>query len=331
MAKRDKVALILAGGRIIRKRPPGADDELPLDTEEMTNAYFTDEMREKVYVVDWSRQPVTYYTLRMCGDLIQMAGAQIEEGACASVITCGIQGLVELAYYADLVWSYPQPLIFTSSVNNAGSLGSETALHLSQAVMAAQSQACWGQGALICVQDGLYAALEVRQLSNCVRSGYDAFPSGPIAQFTNPDCLTFFRSSRRGKIMNIGTTPARNVEILDVTLGGGDLLLNALLDGRISELDGLVVSAFGGGDVPPSWVPLLRKIMRSEVPVVLASRCPMGRVLEGGGFEGSSSHLLEMGILSAGALTPLQARIRLAVGLGAELKGHELRSYMLNE
>jgi L-asparaginase len=76
-------------------------------------------------------------------------------------------------------------------------------------------------------------------------------------------------------------------------------------------------------------VPLLRKVLRAEVPVVLASRCPVGCVRAGGDFEGSSKRLLEMGLISAGTFTPLQARIRLAVGLGAELTGQDLRSYML--
>ena len=157
-------------------------------------------------------------------------------------------------------------------------------------------------------------------------------PCGPIAEFVEPyGELMSLRSPRRGKILGIDTSPARNVEILDTSLGGGDILLNALLDGRVSDLDGLVVSGFGGGDVPPSWVPLLRKIMRAEVPVVLASRCPLGRVQAGRDFEGSASRLLEMGLISAGPLTPIQARIRLAVGLGAELTGQDLRSYMLNE
>jgi len=129
--------------------------------------------------------------------------------------------------------------------------------------------------------------------------------------------------------MSIDTSPARNIEILDASLGGGDVLLNALLD-RVSDLDGLVLSAFGDGDVPPSWVPLLRKILRTEIPVVLASRCPIGCVRPGISFEGSARHLLEMGLISAGTLTPLQARIRLAVGLGAELTGQELRAYMLD-
>jgi L-asparaginase/Glu-tRNA(Gln) amidotransferase subunit D len=38
-----------------------------------------------------------------------------------------------------------------------------------------------------------------------------------------------------------------------------------------------------------------------------------------------------MGLISAGTLTPLQARIRLSMGLGAEMKDQELRAWMLDE
>jgi L-asparaginase len=268
----------------------------------------------------------------MCADLVQLAGSQIAEGASGVVIACGIQALTEVSYFADLVWSYPQPLVFTASIYGAEDLGSETALHFSQSVRAAGSQACWGQGALVCVQDEIYAASEISQLSNYTRHGFSALRSGPVARFFEPGgVLKVFRSVRRGKLVDIATTPARSVEILDASLGGGDIVLNALADGRASDLDGLVIAGFGGGDVPPSWVPLLRKIMRADVVIVLASRCPTGHVQAGDDFEGSAKRLLEMGAMSAGTLTPLQARIRLAVGVGAELAGQDLRAYMLDE
>ncbi len=331
MPNRDKIALILAGGQIVHKMIASETEVVPLEKEELT-ARFTNAIKENVYVVDWSYQSVSHYTLRMCSDLIQLAGAQIEEGSTGVVITCGTQALTEVAYFADLVWSYPQPLVFTSSINYAGTPGSETTLHLSQAIRAAASQVCWGQGVVCCMQDAIYAASELLHLSNYRRAGYAALSCGPLAEFSEPfGELVGLRSPCRGKIMDIATPPARNVEILDVSLGGGDVVLNALLDGRVSELDGLVISAFGGGDVPPSWVPMLRKIVRANIPVVLASRCPVGRFQPGQDFEGSASRLSEMGLLGAGALTPLQARIRLAVGLGAELTGQDLRAYMLDE
>ena len=330
MSNRDKIALIMAGGQIIHKCV-GEGGASPIEKEALP-AYLPSERREKIYVVDWSYQPVCHYTLRMCSDLVQLAGTQVEEGAAGVVITCGTQALTEIAYFADLVWSYPQPLVFTASISNAETLGSQTPLLLSQAAQAAESRVCWGQGVLVCLQDKIYAASEIFHLSNYSHSGYAALPGGRIAEFSEPlGPLLFLRSPRRGRIMDIATPPARNVEILDASLGGGDILLNALLEGRVSDLDGLVLAAFGGGDLPPSWVSLLRKVMRAEVPIVLASRCLVGRVQPGGDFEGCSKRLLEMGLINGGTLTPLQARIRLAVGVGAELSGQDLRAYMLDE
>jgi L-asparaginase len=329
---RDKVALILAGGEIVHKRVlPGAE-VVPLEGEALT-VCLSAETQEKSFTVDWSYQPVSHYTLRMCSDLIQLAGTQIEEGSAGVVITVGTQALTEVSYFAELVWNYPQPLVFTGSICYAGTPEVETKLRLHQSVRVAASQSSWGQGPLICVQDELYASADLCQLSNYSRAGFVSLPCGPLARFCEPggDLIVLRTARRSGRIMDIGTFPARSIEILDASLGGGDILLNALLESRVSELDGLVIAAFGGGDVPPSWMPLLRKVVRAAVPVVLTSRCPVGRVQIGRDFEGSAGRLLEMGLISGGTLTPLQARIRLAMGLGAELKDQELRTWMLDE
>ena len=169
MTTRGKIALILAGGQMIHKRVSADAEVVPLEEEELL-AYFPGEFREKFHVVSWSYQPVCHYTLRMCSDLVQLAGAQIEDGSAGVVITCGTQAMSEVAYFADLIWTYPQPLVFTSSIYSAEMPGSETALHIMQSVRAAESQACWGHGTLVCVQDKLYAASEVFQLSKFLPS-----------------------------------------------------------------------------------------------------------------------------------------------------------------
>ena len=121
---------------------------------------------------------------------------------------------------------------------------------------------------------------------------------------------------------------ARNIPILTASLGDSDLILRALLDKRSEELDGLVISGLGDGDVPSSWVPMLRKIMKSDVPMVLTSRYPDGIVQATENYEGSASQLLETGLINGGMLSPYQARIKLAVGMSAELKGQELADYI---
>jgi len=49
------------------------------------------------------------------------------------------------------------------------------------------------------------------------------------------------------------------------------------------------------------------------------------------GYEGSAQKLIEFGVLSGGSLTPLQARLKLAVGIGMHLTGRDLQKYLLDE
>ena len=105
-------------------------------------------------------------------------------------------------------------------------------------------------------------------------------------------------------------------------------MLKAILDKRFEELDGLIISGLGDGDVPSIWVPLLRKLLKTGIPIVLTSRYPDGIVQATESYEGSASQLLDMGLINGGMLSPYQARIKLAVGMSAELSGKELSEYV---
>lgn len=321
MENRDKVVVLLAGGRLVQ-REGGA-----LSEEELSG-FLPEDLRGAAVFQKWSLQPASNYTLRMCGEVLDLAASLVRDGARGVVVTCSMQGLAELAYFADLVWNLNPPLLFTSSIFYADSPSSETSARLEQAVRAAISPFCAGKGALICARDAVYSPADVMQISNFRGSGVLAFPDAPLAVFAQPggELLTL-RSPRRRQVQSLAAPLARNILILTASLGDGDLALKALLDKRAEELDGLVIAGLGDGDVPSPWVPLLRKLHRSELPIVLTA--PLGsRVQPEEDFEGSAAQLLGMGLLNAGALSPHQARIRLAVGLSAGLRDDELRQYL---
>ena len=327
MENRDKVVVLLAGGRIVQRHEEHDQPEL---TDEELFALLPEDIRSHVVFQKWSFQPVSNYTLRMCGDIMNMAYSYIhDEGARGVVITCGIQALAELAYFADLMWELNPPVIFTGSIFNAGSPNSETGLRLTQSIRAAMSSACVGKGALICIQDAIYAPADVLRISNFNRAGLLAFPESPLGVFSQPSGgYISLRFPRHRKVLKMTQPLARNIPILSASLGDTDVILRALLDKRFEELDGFIVSGLGDGDVPSAWVPHLRKLLRSEIPIVLTSRYPDGFVQATENYEGSASQLLEMGMISAGMLSPYQARIKLAVGLAAGLKGEELAEYV---
>ena len=324
MENRDKVIILLAGGRIVQHV-----DGSELTDEEAANL-LPAELQEHTTFQKWSFQPVSNYTLRMCSEIIEMAAGFINnEGAAGVVVACGIQCLAELAYFADLVWDLNPPIIFTSSIFNIDSQNSETDLRLSQSVKAILSGACTGKGALICIRDEIFSPADVLEVSNFERAGILACPEVPLGIFIQPsgDYISL-RQPRQRNVQKLNTPVARNIPILCSSLGESDILLKALADKRFEELDGLIVAGLGDGDLPSSWIPLLKKILRSDIPIVLTTKSPNCCVQPNEDFEGSASQMIEAGLINAGMLTPCQARIRLAVGLAAGLKGDDLAKYM---
>ena len=328
MSNRGKIALLISGGRIVTKyyETPG-EDEVPLSTEEILS-FLQDDRKENVYQTDWSRQPAGHYSLRMISDLLQLAGKQIVDGAEGVVITCGSQGLEEIAYYADLIWSFPQPLIFAASTQfHSFEAGANL---LQQAVQAASSKSCWGKRVLVLSDSALLSASDVVEISNYRRAGFETPNCGIIAEFCGGNLL-FLCSKDRNRVLPVNTQPARRVEIIYASLGGGEILLSALQNKDSNGIDGLVLAAFGDGEIAPSWIPYIKKFLKEEVPIVLTSRCINGRVIPGSNFEGSAYRLIEMGVYNGGGLNPLQARIKMALGMGAGLKGEELQAYLLED
>jgi L-asparaginase len=149
-----------------------------------------------------------------------------------------------------------------------------------------------------------------------------------------------FRSPGRGPI----GTLAEGTAHLDVNPVGTDLLGlprrleqrvdivwtwigadGSLIDRLDSEVVGLVVAGMGGGHVPPAMVPALQRALDGGKPIVLASRCPQGPVLTRTyAGSGTETQLIDMGLIPAGGLAAVKARLRLQVALELGIPPNEV-------
>jgi L-asparaginase len=91
---------------------------------------------------------------------------------------------------------------------------------------------------------------------------------------------------------------------------------------RLIELvpsEGLVVEAYGGGDVPPEIVPALEAYTVRGGYVVITSHSHPGRVEAAfPNIPGTSHELLSAGCYNGGSLTAREARMRLAIALACD-------------
>ena len=311
-----KIALVIAGSTL---------GQFEASPQEAIRALLPEALAPLCDVVEWSRQPSSHYTIRLTTDLLEMLRSLVRDGYGGIVVASGTDVMEEMAYLTDLLWPYPQPVVFTGASSPARRSSNEGLANLQQSLIAAASRPAWGLGVLVCSRGELFAASEVAKVYSHRGQDFMAPGTGPVGEVVLED-LYIGRTPRRPAALSDLVIPAKDVELLWASLGGGELILASLA--RTEGLNGLILGGFGTGNVPPPWIPHLKTLIRRHVSVVVTSRCQMGRVLSLYDFEASAKRLFEMGVLDGGNLRPLQARLRLAVGLGAGMDPRELQSYL---
>ena len=207
------ITLVIAGGELTM-RASGTMTSVQKELDEARiHSWLPGELSEKVKIVDWSHQPSSHYSMRMAADLVDLLSKQVAAGASAVVVACGADAIEEMAYLADLLWIYPQPLIFAATLTPPDEHGGEPALVLREALTAAAARETWGQGVLICSGGQLFAACDAVEVANYGRCGYDGTFRGAVGNVFGEHVI-LWQTARRSRVFDTPFTPARNVELL---------------------------------------------------------------------------------------------------------------------
>jgi L-asparaginase len=307
-----RLQVISLGGTIAMTPSHGTDGVRPTLGGHDLLACIPDMPQIAVETTALLQVPGADLTLRDAVTVRDVLRETFSHGCCSGVVvTQGTDTLEEMAFALDLLCDHREPVVLTGAMRHAGQAGADGPANLLAALrIAASPHAAW-HGVLVTMNDEIHAA---RYLSKAHTSRPSAFASagaGPVGWVAEDRVRLPLRPVHR---VHIALAPGqRPAPVALVTAAMGDI--PQLADP--TRYRGLVIAGFGAGHLPGCLVKPVTALAR-RMPVVLASRTGAGEGFRHTyGFPGSERSLLDGGLISAGALDPLKARVLLSLALGA--------------
>jgi L-asparaginase len=250
-------------------------------------------------------------------DVIALAGAirqQVAAGAAGAVVTQGTDTIEETAFLLDLLADGDAPVVVTGAMRNPTLAGADGPANVLSAVLVAASPAARGLGCVVVFGDEIHAARYVRKSHTTSAAAFTSPSCGPLGLIAEGHVVLLARLPARPPVRPEGADGAAPVSLRAVRTGLVTMVLGddgELLRGAADRFDGLVIAGFGAGHVPSALAADLGALA-ARIPVVIASRAGAGMVLAHTySYPGSERDLRGRGLIGAGFLDPLKARLLL--------------------
>lgn len=322
-----KVIVITTGGTIAMKYDAETDGLVPaVSGDDLVKAVPALSGIAEIEVVEYSNVPSGYITPKMMFELAVLVDQRAAgENVAGIVVTHGTDTLEETAYMLDLVVHTQKPVCVTGAMRGASQTSSDGSGNILAAVQTAVSEVAIGQGVLVVLNDEIHAALEVTKTHATNTNTFASPYWGPIGHVYFDKVVIKRNSLKLQKIQP--QILVDDVHLLKVVAGMDEFLFLCLIEKKVS---GIVVEAFGCGNVCLPVKKGIELARKAGIPVVLATRVSAGRVVPAYSYDGSASSMKDSNIILAGEITGQKARIKLMLALGVTKDIEEIRQYFDN-
>lgn len=308
-----KILLITTGGTIAMQVDQKRGGAVPLLKAEDFARYLPPvKDLADVDIHMFSNIPSPYMNVPLWLQLTDFIDEKLADGYDGAVITHGTDTLEETAFFVELTVKSDKPIVFTAAMRTLDELSGDGPRNIWGALKTVVSKNYTPDiGVTLALNDEIHA---VRDVTKTYTSNVATFRSplfGPLGLVDNDQVTFYYKPYQRIKISS------RQIEEKVALIKAYAGMSSDLIDAAVSMgYKGLVIEAFGRGNLPDWIVPSIERAIEKGVVVVISSRCYMGRVFGDYAYDGGGKHLGQIGAIFAYDLRGIKARILLMLALG---------------
>lgn len=239
------------------------------------------------------------------------------------VITHGTDTLEETAYFLDTMEVPHMPIVLTGAMRSSNELGSDGVYNYLSALRVASDDRAADKGVLVVMNDEIHAAKYVTKTHTTNVSTFQTPTHGPLGLIMKQEIL-YFKTAEPRVRFDLNHIQGL-VPIISAYAGMTDELIDML---DLEQLDGLIIQAFGAGNIPKETAQKLESLLQKGIPVALVSRCFNGIAEPVYAYQGGGVQLQKSGVFFVKELNAQKARLKLLIALNAGLTGQALKDYM---
>jgi L-asparaginase len=225
------------------------------------------------------------------------------------VVTHGTDTMEETAYFLDLTIADNRPVIVTGAMRPSDGIGIDGPANLYNSVRVAGDSNARGRGAMVLLNDEIFAARDVSK-ANTVRTDAFSAPFRGTLGVADPERIAWYRLPQRHAAFDISkVTELPRVDIAYTYSGADGTAIDAFV---AAGAKGIVTAGAGRGGTTRGMSEAIGRALAKGVIVISSSRTGSGSVPVGTGVRRDGKTPSSIG---AGDLNVQKARVLLMLAL----------------
>ncbi|MDE3239051.1 MAG: asparaginase [Paracoccaceae bacterium] len=312
------VEVIALGGTIASVPQPDGQGVVPsLGAEELLRTVPSAAEIADIRVRTLAKVPSTEISFEIILELLDLIEKLESGGVAGVVITQGTDTIEETSYLLDLLHHGECPVVVTGAMRNPTLPGADGPANLLMAISIAADPVFRGQGVLVAFDDLCHAAAWVQKRDTSRVSAF--WSPSPLGWMVEGRAVLRVRAPRRPHLARPSGGKLPFVPILKQGFADEPRLIDAAM---ASGAAAIVAELAGGGHAMVSWADALQQAAKS-IPVIFSSRTRGGRILSKTyGQLGAEMDLIRRGLVPAGDLDAVKARLLMAILIATDKTSH---------